>query len=83
MNRMTRKIISFALVLMLAISMPPASALATDSNASVKSVSVSTKVVRDGKVSNEVSVSGKNHSYFIKNNEVVLHGRPLVESDMS
>ncbi len=47
------------------------------------SVSVSTKVVRDGKVSNEVSVSGKNHSYFIKNNEVVLHGRPLVESDMS
>ena len=46
------------------------------------SISVNTKVVRDGHISDEVSVSGKNHTFFVKNNEVVLHGRPLLETDM-
>lgn len=47
------------------------------------SVSVPTKVVSNGHISSDVSVSGKNHEYFIKNSEEVLHGRPLYESDMS
>ena len=47
------------------------------------SIAVMTKVERDGNVSDEVSVTGKNHSYFIKNNEMVLYGRALLEADMS
>ncbi|MBQ7292731.1 MAG: ABC transporter permease [Clostridia bacterium] len=47
------------------------------------SIAVMTKVEKDGNVSDEVSVTGKNHSYFIKNNEMVLYGRALLESDMS
>ena len=47
------------------------------------SISVSTKVVKNRYISDEVSVSGKNHNYFVRNNELVVHGRPLVQSDMS
>ena len=47
------------------------------------SISVMTKVERDGHISDEVSITGKNHSYFIKNDETVLYGRALLESDMS
>lgn len=47
------------------------------------SISVATKVVKDGYVSNDVSISGKNHSYFIRNSEAVVHGRPLVSTDMN
>ncbi len=45
------------------------------------SVSVSTSVVRNGAVSTDVSVSGKNEYYFIRN-DVVTYGRALTASDM-
>lgn len=47
------------------------------------SISVSTNVVKNNYVSDEVSVSGKNHTYFDRNSEMVVHGRPLLASDMS
>lgn len=47
------------------------------------SISVITKVEKDGNISDEVSVTGRNHSYFIKNNKMVQYGRALLESDMS
>ena len=47
------------------------------------SVTVSTKVVKNGYVSDEVNVSGKNQVYFTRNSELVVHGRPLLLSDMS
>jgi len=46
------------------------------------SISVTTKVVKNNYVSDEVSVSGKNHIYFVRNSEIVVHGRPLLDSDM-
>ena len=47
------------------------------------SISVMSKVEKNGHISNEVSITGKNHSYFIKNDEMVMYGRALLESDMS
>ena len=47
------------------------------------SISVMSKVEKNGHISDEVSITGKNHSYFIKNDEMVLYGRALLESDMS
>ena len=47
------------------------------------SISVSTKVVKNNYVSDDVNVSGKNHTYFVRNEDLVVHGRPLVISDMS
>ena len=47
------------------------------------SISVMSKVEKNGYISDEVSITGKNHSYFIKNDEMVLYGRALLESDMS
>ena len=46
------------------------------------SISVATKVVRNNYVSDDVSVSGKNHTYFLHNEGTVEYGRPLVISDM-
>ncbi len=45
------------------------------------SVSVSTNVVRNGLVSSDVTVSGKNEQYFVRNDVVTL-GRALNISDM-
>lgn len=46
------------------------------------SISVHTKVVKNGYVSDDVNVSGKNHTYFVRNSDIVVHGRPLVSTDM-
>ena len=46
------------------------------------SISVNTKVVKNNYVSDDVSVTGKNHSYFVRNSDTVVHGRPLVQTDM-
>ncbi|MCF0108491.1 MAG: ABC transporter permease [Erysipelotrichaceae bacterium] len=45
------------------------------------SVSVSTQVARNGKVSKKVSVSGKNERFF-ERNKLVTYGRSLVKSDI-
>ena len=47
------------------------------------SINVSTKVVKNGYVSDDVNVSGKNHTYFVRNSDIVAYGRPLLQSDMS
>lgn len=46
------------------------------------SVSVYSKVVRNDYVSDDVTVTGKNETYFEKNNEMVTYGRAFTAQDM-
>lgn len=46
------------------------------------SVSVYTKVVRNDYVSDDVTVTGKNETFFQKNNEMVTYGRAFTAQDM-
>lgn len=56
---------------------------AIDNVASISpSVSVVSQVAADGKVSEKVSVQGKNEQYFLHNEGLVTSGRALLVSDM-
>lgn len=46
------------------------------------SVNVFSKVVRNDYVSDDVTVTGKNETYFEKNNEMVTYGRAFTAQDM-
>ena len=46
------------------------------------SVSVYAKVVRNDYVSDDVTVTGKNETYFQKNDEMVTYGRAFTAQDM-
>ena len=46
------------------------------------SVSVYSKVMRNNYVSDDVTITGRNETYFEKNNEMVTHGRAFTAQDM-